>query len=105
MRVITFFILITLNTILCAQQSTNHIEYNIESTGSISNGNYAPLWLTANRYGMGSNENKTIFLRTGVEWEKKLKQNWQINIAHYDILASIISKKRFSISCIAMAKQ
>lgn len=81
MKSIIFFILITLTTTLCAQQSTNYIEYNVESTGSISNGNYAPLWLTANRYGMGSNKKKNIFLRAGIEWEKRLKQNWQINVA------------------------
>ena len=52
MKFITLFILITLTSILYAQQSTNYIKYNVESTGVISNGNYAPLWLTANRYGM-----------------------------------------------------
>ena len=81
MKFITLFILITLTSILYAQQSTNYIRYNVESTGVISNGNYAPLWLTANRYGMGSNESKNIYFRTNIEWDKKLKQNWQINVA------------------------
>lgn len=81
MKFITLFILITLTSILYAQQSTNYIKYNVESTGVISNGNYAPLWLTANRYGMGSNESKNIYFRTNIEWDKKLKQNWQINVA------------------------
>ena len=61
-----------------AQQPEQTLTYRAEAVVTVSNGEYAPLWLTANRYGMTSNESKNAYLRAGIAWNKSLKHNWRI---------------------------
>lgn len=61
-----------------AQQPEQTLTYRAEAAVTVSNGDYAPLWLTANRYGMTSNESKNAYLRAGIAWNKSLKHNWRI---------------------------
>lgn len=61
-----------------AQQPEQTLTYRAEAAVTVSNGDYAPLWLTANRYGMTSNESKNAYLRAGIAWNKTLKQDWRI---------------------------
>ncbi|MDO4930323.1 MAG: capsule assembly Wzi family protein [Bacteroidales bacterium] len=44
------------------------VNYNVELSGTVSDGDYdyAPFWLTANRYGLSSVENNSGYLRAGV---------------------------------------
>lgn len=61
-----------------AQQPEQTLTYRAEAAVTVSNGEYAPLWLTANRYGMTSNESKNAYLRAGIAWNKPLKHDWRI---------------------------
>ena len=61
-----------------AQQPEQTLTYRAEAAVTVSDGDYAPLWLTANRYGMTSNESKNAYLRAGITWNKSLKHNWRI---------------------------
>lgn len=61
-----------------AQQPEQTLTYRAEAAVTVSNGEYAPLWLTANCYGMTSNESKNAYLRAGIAWNKSLKHNWRI---------------------------
>ena len=61
-----------------AQQPEQTLTYRAEAAVTVSNGEYAPLWLTANRYGMTSNESKNAYLRAGIAWNKTLKHDWRI---------------------------
>lgn len=42
------------------------ISYSVEMSGTFSDGSHAPLWLTANRYGLSSIERNSGYLRGGV---------------------------------------
>lgn len=76
-----YLILLVLITIpVSAQQSEQTLTYWTETKLTLSNGEYAPFWLTANQYGMISNKNKNAYLRAGLTWNKILKHHWQINI-------------------------
>ena len=61
-----------------AQQPEQTLIYRAEAAVTVSDGDYAPLWLTANRYGMTSNESKNAYLRAGIAWNKTLKHDWRI---------------------------
>ena len=39
-----------------AEQADSTLTYRIEASGNVSEGTYAPLWVTANRYGLSSQE-------------------------------------------------
>ncbi len=52
--------------------------YRVEMAGDVASGKFAPTWLTANRYGMGSEEAKSGYLRAGATWSHDLKRGWRI---------------------------
>lgn len=45
----------------------------------MSNGDDAPVWMTANRYGLAGNEPDFAFVRAGVEWNRVLPKHWRID--------------------------
>lgn len=79
MKLIQTLLLTTLFTPLYAQQPADSLKYNVEAGVAVSDGKYAPVWLTANRYGMAGNESKFGYVRAGVEWNKPLKKGWRID--------------------------
>ena len=54
------------------------VNYVIEANALASDGNFAPLWFTANRYGTMSNENNQASLRAGVFTQNDLKHHWKV---------------------------
>ncbi|MBR3455509.1 MAG: hypothetical protein IKH26_09325 [Bacteroidaceae bacterium] len=42
------------------------VEYAVEMSGTLTNGDYPPFWLSSNKYGLSSEEEKTGYLRVGV---------------------------------------
>ena len=74
---------VTLFSVLLAasawgQQAETVLTYNVETSATVSNGKYAPVWLSSNRFGMGSVENNNGYLRAGINFEKILNHNWKI---------------------------
>lgn len=65
-----------------AQPDTSSLTYRLELGGTGGNGTYAPLWLTANRYGLSSTNPNSGYLRAGIAYDKQfprdggLKQVW-----------------------------
>lgn len=57
-----------------AQQAFN---YHAETSLTFSDGSYAPLWLTANRHGINSNDSKNGYLRARITWYHPLNNSWQ----------------------------
>ena len=62
---------IFLSTIACytfaqSPDLSEGVTFSVEMSGTLSDGSYAPLWLTANRYGLPSIENNAGYLRGGV---------------------------------------
>ena len=78
MKLYQTFLLTILAVPATAQQPEQTLTYRAEAAVTVSDGDYAPLWLTANRYGMTSNESKNAYLRAGIAWNKTLKQDWRI---------------------------
>ena len=69
-------LLIILTIPAYAQQAFN---YHAETAFTFSNGNYAPFWLTANRYGTANNDNKSAYIRAKIDWNHSWSHGWKIN--------------------------
>ena len=41
-------------------------------------GRFAPMWFTANRYGIYSNDDKQVSLRAGMHYLQELKHGWKV---------------------------
>ena len=54
------------------------LSYRVEALGVAGGGEYAPLWLTANRYGLSGVDNKFASLRAGVTYRQPLRRNWRV---------------------------
>ena len=72
------FSVLTALAFLPAKAQDSSISYEIEASGTVASGSYAPLWLTANRYGMTSNEPQSAYLRAGIGYHRNLKHHWNI---------------------------
>ena len=55
------------------------LECKVEAGASLSNGDYAPFWLAANRYSMGSTEDNSAYLRAGIAWNKAFSHGWKLD--------------------------
>ena len=60
------------------QEASTPFSYRVETSVSVADGTYAPLWFTANRYGLSSQEPKSAYLRAGVQWQKEWQHGWKI---------------------------
>lgn len=56
------------------------IEYKTELSGQFSSGDFAPLWLNANRYGLGTTNNNSGYVRAALQRDIKADniRRWQI---------------------------
>lgn len=78
LKLLTFVLSSWITFTVSAQQNTSTLTYRVETSGNISEGTYAPLWFTANRYGLSGNETKSGYLRAGMEYKKALKHHWKV---------------------------
>ena len=58
------------------QQAT--FDYRVEASALAGDGQFAPLWFTANRYGVFGNKDKQASLRAGMFYQQELKRHWKI---------------------------
>lgn len=75
----TFFLISFLLGGICASGQNSLIECKVEAGATVSNGDYAPYWLTANKYGMGSTEDNSAYLRAGIAWNKAFRHGWKLD--------------------------
>lgn len=78
------------------QQTNSILTYNVETSGNISKGTYAPLWFTANRYGLSSNETNSGYLRSQIEYKKNLQHQWKIQVG-VDLAGTVNQTSNFVI--------
>lgn len=64
------------------------LTYKIELSGNASTGEYAPLWFTANRYGLSSERPNSGYLRAGVKYNTDLGKGWSVE-AGLDLAGTI----------------
>ena len=62
-----------------ASEQNSLIECKVEAGATISNGDYAPYWLSANKYGMSSTEDNSAYLRAGIAWNKAFRYGWKLD--------------------------
>ena len=48
----------------------------VEADVNVSAGEYAPMWMTSNRYGLASERPNSGWLRAGVTYDQPLKRNF-----------------------------
>lgn len=79
LNIASLALLLTNTTSLEAQAPPKDtLNYKVELNGNTSTGTYTPLWLTANRYGLASQEPNSGYLRAGVCYNKSMKHNWRL---------------------------
>ncbi len=78
MKFLFFFLTILSFSTLRAEEGSDSLSYRVEASAVVSDGDHAPLWLTANRYGMGSSAAKSAYLRAGAAWRKELGKYWSV---------------------------
>lgn len=59
-------------------QTDTTLTYRVEASANASDGTYAPLWFTANRFGLSSEKPNSGYLRAGVAYRKELGRNWRL---------------------------
>ena len=64
--ILTSLLAITMNAFAQSPDLGKGIHYTIEMSGTLSDGTHAPLWLTANRYGVPSVEKNSGYIRGGM---------------------------------------
>ena len=53
-------------------QTEASLVYRVEASANASSGEYAPMWLTANRYGLASVRANSGYLRAGLFYPKSV---------------------------------
>ncbi len=79
-------ILLSLTSMLCASATAqvsrlaDDVEYRTELNAQFSNGDNAPFWFSANRYGLATTNDKGGYLRASIERniESDSQRNWRI---------------------------
>lgn len=59
-------------------QKNQHLSYKIETEATLSGGDNAPYWLSANKYGLGSTAKNNFYFRAGVDWRKAYHHGWEL---------------------------
>lgn len=77
-------------------QNDTILSYHVELSGTASSGEYAPLWFTANRNGLSSQEPNSSYLRAGVVYGHSFRHGWRIG-AGLDLAGAVNSPSNFII--------
>ena len=59
-------------------QTDSTLTYRVEASANASDGTYAPLWFTANRFGLSSEKPNSGYLRAGLTYRKEMKHHWRL---------------------------
>lgn len=60
-------------------QTGASLSYRVEADANVSTGEYAPMWMTANRYGLASERPNSGWLRAEMTYDLPLKRNWRVS--------------------------
>lgn len=60
-----------------AQQQA-FFDYRVEVSVLAGEGQYAPMWFTANRYGIYGTDDKQVSMRAGMHYIQQLKHHWKV---------------------------
>lgn len=71
-----------------AQGRGDSLRYEVELSANASSGKYAPLWFTANRYGLSTERPQGGHLRAGVQYDTRFGKGWSLQ-AGLDVAGAI----------------
>ena len=63
---------------ISGQTSTDSLSYQLETAATAGGGDFAPLWFSANRYGLSSVQPNSVWLSAGMRYDKKMKHHWKL---------------------------
>ena len=61
-----------------ADAEGDSLRYEVELSANASTGTYAPLWFTANRYGLSSERPNSGYLRAGAQYDTRFGHGWSL---------------------------
>ncbi len=59
-------------------QTDTTLTYSVETSANVGSGDFAPLWFTANRYGLSSQKPNSANVHAGLTYGKSLNHGWHI---------------------------
>ena len=65
-------------SLFCASGLYSQVGVNVGTDILFSGGDFAPYWLSTNKYGMHGVENNSGYIRAGIDWKKNLAHCWKI---------------------------
>lgn len=71
--------------LLSFAQTEASLGYRVEADVNVSAGEYAPMWMTANRYGLASERPNSGWLRAGVTYDQPLKRKHSKKCTFYTL--------------------
>ena len=63
-----------------AETGRDSLAVEIDMSGTVSNGKYAPVWLTANRFGMTGNGSKSGYLSAEAGYSRLMRYGWRTEV-------------------------
>ena len=78
MRISSILIALLLAFPVLGQEKAN-LSYQVEMAALAGNGDHAPLWFTANRYGTVGTANKQASLHAGLAYHQDFKHHWKMD--------------------------
>lgn len=64
--------------LFCVNGLYSQVGVNVETDILFSGGDFAPYWLSTNKYGMHGVENNNGYIRAGINWRKSFSHGWNI---------------------------
>ena len=68
------------NLAIWGQQANSMLAYSVKVESQTSNSTNAPLWFIANKYGLLSNTQNSVYIKAGFTYNKSLKKKWNMQI-------------------------
>lgn len=62
-----------------AGANRDSLAVEVEMSGTAANGKFAPMWTSANRFGMTGNRSKNGYLSAGIDYSLMMKHSWRID--------------------------
>ena len=87
---------LTLCSMTTMAQTDTTLTYRMELSGTAGSGHFAPMWFTANRYGLSSEQPNSGYLRAGLTYSKSFGRGWHIG-AGLDLAGAINSPSAFMV--------
>lgn len=82
-------------------ETKDSLSYNIEARATAGGGDFAPIWFSANKYGLSSVKPNSGLLKAGLEYNKNMKYRWKLKVGvdlagGYDLTQNVIVQQAYA---------